>query len=115
MATFAVSPTSAQTKDATSHSSLANCAQAAEIVTSEAGAGLVKVSFTAQGKMTALSVDAALMSPEKLQVVEDLTVRFLKLHACATCALNRHCFYLQLTAVNSAIEKASDGGLFALR
>ncbi len=53
--------------------------QAAETVTAEAGAGLVKVAFTAQGKMTSLVIDPSLLDPRKVQVTEDLTVGFFSL------------------------------------
>ncbi len=43
-------------------------------VTGEAGAGLVKATATAKGKLRALSIDPALFKPEDREVVEDLIV-----------------------------------------
>jgi YbaB/EbfC DNA-binding family len=52
--------------------------KANESVNGEAGAGLVKVCATVQGKVTSVAIDKALLAPEKQQVIEDLTVRFRK-------------------------------------
>jgi DNA-binding YbaB/EbfC family protein len=43
-------------------------------VTGEAGAGLVKVTATAKGAVTRLSIDPSLFKPEEREVVEDLIV-----------------------------------------
>lgn len=47
-------------------------------VTGEAGAGMVKVTATAKGTVTALSIDPDLFKPEERQVVEDLIVAAIK-------------------------------------
>ncbi len=43
-------------------------------VTGEAGAGMVKATVTAKGKVKALSVDPSLFNPDDREVVEDLIV-----------------------------------------
>lgn len=43
-------------------------------VTGEAGAGLVRVTATAKGAVTRVSVDPSLFVPEEREVVEDLIV-----------------------------------------
>ena len=43
-------------------------------VVGESGAGLVKVTATAKGAVTALSIDPSLFQPEEREVVEDLIV-----------------------------------------
>ena len=48
--------------------------QASEIVSAEAGAGLVKVTATAGGKLKSVQIDPSLFVPGKQKVVEDLTV-----------------------------------------
>lgn len=48
----------------------------------EAGAGLVRATVTAQGKVTALVIDPALLTPTKQQVVEDLTVSVFVVCVC---------------------------------
>jgi nucleoid-associated protein EbfC len=56
------------------------CEKANESVNGEAGAGLVKVCATVQGKVTSVAIDKALLTPEKQQVIEDLTVRSMECH-----------------------------------
>jgi len=43
-------------------------------VTGEAGAGMVKATVTAKGKVRALSIDPSLFTPDDREVVEDLIV-----------------------------------------
>ncbi len=43
-------------------------------VTGEAGAGMVKATVTAKGKLRALSIDPSLFTPDDREVVEDLIV-----------------------------------------
>lgn len=43
-------------------------------VTGEAGAGLVKVTANAKGRVKALAIDPSLFQPEEREVVEDLIV-----------------------------------------
>lgn len=43
-------------------------------VTGESGAGLVRVTATAKGAVTALAIDPSLFQPEEREVVEDLIV-----------------------------------------
>jgi nucleoid-associated protein EbfC len=47
-------------------------------VTGEAGAGLVTVTATAKGTVTALSIDPSLFNPEEREVVEDLIVAAIR-------------------------------------
>ncbi len=44
------------------------------IVEGEAGAGLVKLSLTAKGALTALSIDPSLLKAEEKEILEDLIV-----------------------------------------
>ncbi len=41
-------------------------------VTGESGAGLVKATATAKGKLTGLDIDPSIFNPEEKEVVEDL-------------------------------------------
>ena len=41
-------------------------------VTGESGAGLVKATATAKGKLTGLEIDPSIFNPEEKEVVEDL-------------------------------------------
>lgn len=47
-------------------------------VEGESGAGMVRATATAEGKVTALSVDPSLFRPEDREVVEDLIVAALQ-------------------------------------
>ncbi len=47
-------------------------------VTGESGAGLVKATATAKGKLTALDIDPSIFHPDEKEVVEDLIVAAVK-------------------------------------
>ena len=48
------------------------------LVNGESGAGLVKVTMTAQGDITNLDIDPSIFSPTEKEVVEDLIIAALK-------------------------------------
>jgi nucleoid-associated protein EbfC len=43
-------------------------------VTGQSGGGLVKVTMSGKGVMTALDIDASLLKPEEKEIVEDLII-----------------------------------------
>jgi len=47
-------------------------------VTGESGAGLVKVTATANGELTALGIDESIFTPENKEVAEDLILAAIK-------------------------------------
>ncbi len=47
------------------------------LVTGEAGGGLVKVTATAKGRITAVAIDSSLMVPNEKEILEDLIVAAL--------------------------------------
>lgn len=48
------------------------------VVEAEAGAGLVKVTATAKGTLTGLTIDPSLFNPDDKEVVEDLILAAIK-------------------------------------
>ncbi len=48
------------------------------IVTGEAGAGLVRVTATAKGDLTSLTIDPSIFVPSEKEVVEDLILAAIK-------------------------------------
>ncbi len=47
-------------------------------VTGESGAGLVRATATAKGKLTALEIDPSIFHPDEKEVVEDLILAAIK-------------------------------------
>ncbi|MDT0681180.1 YbaB/EbfC family nucleoid-associated protein [Roseicyclus sp. F158] len=47
-------------------------------VTGESGAGLVKATCTAKGKLTGLDIDPSIFNPDEKEVVEDLILAAIK-------------------------------------
>lgn len=46
----------------------------AAIVTGQSGGGLVKVTLTGKGAMTAVKIDPTLLKPDEQEIIEDLIV-----------------------------------------
>ena len=49
-----------------------------EVVTGEAGAGLITVSMTAKGDLKRVNIDKSLIDPEEPEILEDLILAAIK-------------------------------------